>query len=257
MRIKKINKAAATRSNPRNHPVAVVDRDQSAQDKENGWQRSHKWCTINYLDSVPYFTRTVGGVKKTQVYDEIIYSYFEYSKMIGFERIHIFVCAIEGKNEYFFHRRPTLMELPDQDMLMSWYERLLHNGKKEIVWYVNTQRPTDGRRSRNRSVEDFIFEVSYSKFYRLAMEEELKSNKFSRPNFERVIESYPEERPNRLLFVHYKTKEVEGVEIEEETIDHKLTKSRSNWLKTLRKNDLSFASIDEAKNCCHSQNARI
>ncbi|EGT43275.1 hypothetical protein CAEBREN_12618 [Caenorhabditis brenneri] len=87
--------------------------------------RAQKWCSVDYLDSVSLYS---GVVFRTKVYEELIYSYFEYARSIGYERVHIFVSALGENEEYFFHKRPTTMRLPEQPMLMirQFFTEQLH-----------------------------------------------------------------------------------------------------------------------------------
>ncbi|EGT43282.1 hypothetical protein CAEBREN_19526 [Caenorhabditis brenneri] len=97
--------------------------------------RAQKWCTIDYLDSVSLYS---GVVFRTKVYEELIYSYFEFARSIGYERVHIFVAALGENKEYFFHKRPTTMRLPEQPMLMTAGNMEDFAGNTQVLAAVET-----------------------------------------------------------------------------------------------------------------------
>lgn len=82
---------------------------------------------ISYLDSVKYFNP---AFLRTAVYQEVLISYLEFVKNLGFHTAHIWACPPQGKEtDYIFYRHPKDQRHPNRPRLLAWYDSLLNEAK--------------------------------------------------------------------------------------------------------------------------------
>ncbi len=91
---------------------------------------------ISYLDSVTYFRPKH---LRTAVYREILLSYLQYARGLGYSTVHIWACPPSEGKDYIFHVHPQHQKTPTPTRLHEWYDRLLQNAVEEniIVDYVD------------------------------------------------------------------------------------------------------------------------
>ncbi|GMH89283.1 hypothetical protein TrST_g941 [Triparma strigata] len=77
---------------------------------------------LAYLDSVEYFRpRSM----RTDVYHEVVVSYFGWCKAHGFSQVHIWSCPPSRGNNFIFWGHPTSQKTPNRQRLQTWYQALL------------------------------------------------------------------------------------------------------------------------------------
>jgi len=91
---------------------------------------------ISYLDSVQYFQPKR---YRTYAYHSILIGYLRQAKNLGFHTAHIWSCPPSKGDEYVFFCRPNQQCTPNDEMLCSWYRKLLERAKEEgVVLKVTT-----------------------------------------------------------------------------------------------------------------------
>ena len=76
---------------------------------------------LAYLDSVEFFRpRAI----RSNVYHEIVVSYFADAKRRGFEKVHIWSCPPTRGNNFIFWGHPSNQKTPNRLRLQSWYQSL-------------------------------------------------------------------------------------------------------------------------------------
>lgn len=85
---------------------------------------------ISYIDSVKIFQPCT---LRTRLYHEIILSYLNYSKKLGFRYAHIWSCPPGENDDYIFYRHPAQQFIPKAKMLCNWYSRMIETGKKDGI----------------------------------------------------------------------------------------------------------------------------
>jgi len=101
-------------------------------DEETAHGPNKKTCYISYLDSVKYF-RPVE--LRTQLYYELLLSYFKWVKKRGFTRCYIWVCPPNEKNgdDYILYCHPKSQQTPTEDRLRTWYRKMVIEGHKRKI----------------------------------------------------------------------------------------------------------------------------
>ncbi|KAF1768150.1 hypothetical protein GCK72_008112 [Caenorhabditis remanei] len=89
------------------------------------------WCTINYLDTVPYFESK--GIKRGAMHGEIILTYIDYMKSIGYENAHIWSNPPNQGDDFIFNIHPDYQTFLGQNGLNDWYIRILQKGKEDGI----------------------------------------------------------------------------------------------------------------------------
>ncbi|XP_037834605.1 histone acetyltransferase p300 isoform X3 [Kryptolebias marmoratus] len=85
---------------------------------------------ISYLDSVHFFRPRH---LRTAVYHEILLSYLEYVKRMGFTTGHIWACPPSEGDDYIFHCHPLDQKIPKPKRLQEWYKKMLDKAVAERV----------------------------------------------------------------------------------------------------------------------------
>jgi len=85
---------------------------------------------ISYIDSVQYFEPKA---YRTIVYQAILMEYLRYVKDRGFHTAHIWSCPPTPGDDYIFFVHPSHQLVPREDMLRSWYHKMLDKAKTEGV----------------------------------------------------------------------------------------------------------------------------
>lgn len=85
---------------------------------------------ISYLDSVQYFQPKC---YRTTVYQAVLVEYLRYVKERGFHTAHIWSCPPTPGDDYIFYCHPSHQRMPREDMLRSWYHKLLEKAKTEGI----------------------------------------------------------------------------------------------------------------------------
>ena len=77
---------------------------------------------LAYLDSVEFFRpRAI----RSNVYHEIVVSYFADAKRRGFEKVHIWSCPPTRGNNFIFWGHPSNQKTPNRLRLQNWYQCLV------------------------------------------------------------------------------------------------------------------------------------
>jgi len=80
---------------------------------------------ISYLDSVRYFTSDPPGHRST-VYHAVLVAYLQWTRMLGFKYVHIWVEPPKMGDEYIFFARSDQQRKPmKREKLREWYKRML------------------------------------------------------------------------------------------------------------------------------------
>lgn len=87
---------------------------------------------IAYLDSVKLFNPPH---LRSAVYHEIILSYLQFVKDIGYMTAHVWVCPPSGGSEYIFYSHPKNQVTLPFDLLLNWYMDVFDKGKAEGIIY--------------------------------------------------------------------------------------------------------------------------
>jgi Histone acetylation protein/TAZ zinc finger/Zinc finger, ZZ type len=91
---------------------------------------------ISYLDSVRYFEPKC---YRTTAYHSIIVEYLRYVKKRGFHTASIWSCPPVNGDDYIFYCHPKHQLVPREDMLRTWYHKMLDQAKAQgIVLSVST-----------------------------------------------------------------------------------------------------------------------
>ncbi|GFQ91282.1 CREB-binding protein [Trichonephila clavata] len=94
---------------------------------------------IAYLDSVHFFQPRQ---LRTPVYHEILLSYLDYVKQLGYTMAHIWACPPSEGDDYIFHCHPPDQKIPKPKRLQDWYKKMLDKGivDRVIVDYKDILR---------------------------------------------------------------------------------------------------------------------
>jgi E1A/CREB-binding protein len=85
---------------------------------------------ISYLDSVQYF---YPKCYRTLVYQSILVEYLRYVKNRGFHTAHIWSCPPTPGDDYIFYCHPSHQLVPHEDMLRTWYHKMLSKAKAQGI----------------------------------------------------------------------------------------------------------------------------
>jgi E1A/CREB-binding protein len=85
---------------------------------------------ISYLDSVQYFEPKC---YRTTAYHAIMVEYLRYVKKRGFHTAAIWSCPPVGGDDYIFYCHPKHQLVPREDMLRSWYHKMLDQAKSQGI----------------------------------------------------------------------------------------------------------------------------
>ncbi|KAI9913911.1 hypothetical protein PsorP6_006327 [Peronosclerospora sorghi] len=85
---------------------------------------------IAYLDSVRYLRPASA---RTAAYHLILLAYFDYVRLHGFSRVHIWSCPPQKRISYVFWCRPPFQKTPSADHLRQWYNKLLVKAKERGI----------------------------------------------------------------------------------------------------------------------------
>jgi len=85
---------------------------------------------ISYLDSVFFFRPKR---LRTEVYHEILISYLEYCRQLGFFWGHIWACPPSEGDDYIFHCHPEAQKVPKPKRLQEWYKKMLEKAEERRV----------------------------------------------------------------------------------------------------------------------------
>lgn len=85
---------------------------------------------IAYLDSVHFFKPRN---HRTAVYHEILLSYMDYAKQLGYTMAHIWACPPSEGDDYIFHCHPPEQKIPKPKRLQEWYKKMLDKGITERI----------------------------------------------------------------------------------------------------------------------------
>ena len=85
---------------------------------------------ISYLDSVFFFRPKR---LRTDVYHEILISYLEYCRQLGFFWGHIWACPPSEGDDYIFHCHPEAQKVPKPKRLQEWYKKMLEKAQEKRV----------------------------------------------------------------------------------------------------------------------------
>lgn len=69
------------------------------------------------------------------MYYEILLSYLDYAKQLGYSMAHIWACPPCEGDDYIFHFHPVEQKVPKAKRLQDWYRAMLEVGKKEGIIY--------------------------------------------------------------------------------------------------------------------------
>jgi len=88
---------------------------------------------ISYLDSVRYFESKPTGHRST-VYHAILVAYLQWTRMLGFKYVHIWVEPPKSGDEYIFFARSDQQRKPmKREKLREWYKTMLEKAKAKNV----------------------------------------------------------------------------------------------------------------------------
>jgi Histone acetylation protein/TAZ zinc finger/Zinc finger, ZZ type len=85
---------------------------------------------ISYLDSVRYFEPKC---YRTSAYHAVMVEYLRYVKKRGFHSAYIWSCPPVGGDDYIFYCHPKHQLVPREDMLRSWYHKMLDQAKAQGI----------------------------------------------------------------------------------------------------------------------------
>ena len=85
---------------------------------------------ISYLDSVRYFEPKC---YRTTAYHSIMVEYLRCVKKRGFHSAYIWSCPPVGGDDYVFYCHPKHQLVPREDMLRSWYHKMLDQAKAQGI----------------------------------------------------------------------------------------------------------------------------
>ena len=85
---------------------------------------------ISYLDSAQYFSPKYF---RTTAYHAILIEYLRYVKQRGFHTAHISSCPPTPGDDYIFSCHPKHQLVPREDMLRSWYHKMLDRMREQPV----------------------------------------------------------------------------------------------------------------------------
>ncbi|XP_055350949.1 protein cbp-1-like isoform X2 [Paramacrobiotus metropolitanus] len=85
---------------------------------------------IAYLDSVHFFRPKH---VRTAVYHEILLSYINYCKNLGYSMAHIWACPPSEGDDYVFHCHPPEQKIPKPKRLQEWYKKMLDKGMNDKI----------------------------------------------------------------------------------------------------------------------------
>ncbi|XP_038152690.1 histone acetyltransferase p300 isoform X2 [Cyprinodon tularosa] len=93
-------------------------------------QPNQRRVYISYLDSVHFFRPRC---LRTAVYHEILISYLEYVKRLGYTIGHIWACPPSEGDDYIFHCHPLDQKIPKPKRLQEWYKKMLDKAVAERI----------------------------------------------------------------------------------------------------------------------------
>ncbi|KAM4716312.1 histone acetyltransferase p300 isoform 2-T2 [Anableps anableps] len=93
-------------------------------------QPNQRRVYISYLDSVHFFRPRC---LRTAVYHEILISYLEYVKKLGYTTGHIWACPPSEGDDYIFHCHPLDQKIPKPKRLQEWYKKMLDKAVAERI----------------------------------------------------------------------------------------------------------------------------
>lgn len=113
---------------------------------------------VSYLDSVHYFRP---AHLRTLVYHEMLSSYLEFAKRLGYHTAHIWACPPLKGDDYILYCHPEEQKTPKSDRLRQWYvAMLLEAQQKGIVTEITNIYAEYWRKGNNASVLPY-FEGDY------------------------------------------------------------------------------------------------
>ena len=88
---------------------------------------------ISYLDSVRYFESSPAGHRST-VYHSMLVAYLQWTRMLGFKHVHIWVEPPKMGDEYIFFARSDQQRKPmKREKLREWYKKMLDKAKDKGI----------------------------------------------------------------------------------------------------------------------------
>ncbi len=88
---------------------------------------------ISYLDSVRYFESEPRGHRST-LYHAVLVAYLQWTRMLGFKYVHIWVEPPKMGDEYIFFARPDQQRKPmKREKLREWYRIMLDKAKAKGI----------------------------------------------------------------------------------------------------------------------------
>ena len=88
---------------------------------------------ISYLDSVRYFESSPVGHRST-VYHSVLVAYLQWTRMLGFKHVHIWVEPPKMGDEYIFFARSDQQRKPmKREKLRDWYKKMLDKAKEKGI----------------------------------------------------------------------------------------------------------------------------
>ncbi len=86
---------------------------------------------ISYLDSVSYITPKCA---RTEIYQEVLASYLEWSSFRGFEEAFIWACPPQRGDAYVMHCHPKWQRTPSAERLRKWYLDVMKRCRCVSLW---------------------------------------------------------------------------------------------------------------------------
>jgi len=88
---------------------------------------------ISYLDSVRYFDSEPAGHRST-VYHSMLVAYLQWTRVLGFKHVHIWVEPPKMGDEYIFFARSDQQRKPmKREKLREWYKKMLDKAKEKGI----------------------------------------------------------------------------------------------------------------------------
>ncbi|ULU08784.1 hypothetical protein L3Y34_019772 [Caenorhabditis briggsae] len=84
------------------------------------------WFVLDYLDSVQHFQP---HSFKTEVYNEIVLTYFDWMRRTGFLKGYIWVDPPQPGDDYLLNIHPPQQKYPGPERLQNWYSNVLAKGR--------------------------------------------------------------------------------------------------------------------------------
>ncbi|CAO4367871.1 unnamed protein product [Caenorhabditis nigoni] len=86
------------------------------------------WFVLDYLDSVQHFQP---HSFKTEVYNEIVLTYFDWMRRTGFLKGYIWVDPPQSGDDYLLNIHPPQQKYPGPERLQNWYLNVLAKGRDQ------------------------------------------------------------------------------------------------------------------------------